>query len=237
MSNETESPAAGVSDATTRSARNGRGPLYGAIAALATVVVLLLVWVLFGNALFPIRTVSAPTATPVATSAAPTPSETPSPTASPVAAETPLPATCGGLFSVSMANTIKAKSLVLNPAWSKTQSPGPATLDSKLAAVLKVAQGINCYWLSPQGGSGVGIVTRVVHVTPAQSATIIARMKALHWSVIAENGGHRWYYSHSDPNGTFGESHFVRADVWFATRWLEYGPNGYTADMVKKVFG
>jgi|GEM_PF-3392238 len=163
------------------------------------------------------------TATPSA-SASPTPS---GPTAS-------IPADCGGLFSPAMVAQIEDAGLALNPAWEQETPWRPEF--ASVEATEAMASGdvrLACTWVTPGGSSEIGIQTRLVAVTPEQAAALEAAFAAS-YHPVAESWGTRWTREEAGEYAS-GESHTIVAGVWFATFWLSWAPDGYTADMVANV--
>lgn len=163
------------------------------------------------------------------------PTEEPSAPAEPVG--TPLPASCDELYSDTMRTTIEGAELVLNPEWH--QSSGEIRLpseDPQLQEILGSVERLDCAWLQESPGE-VGIYTSVSQVTADQAAAANARMIELGYRAIEELGGVRYITELSGDGNTLGESHFLRDGLWFGTLWINYGPAGYTADMVTQVLG
>jgi hypothetical protein len=148
-----------------------------------------------------------------------------------------LTSTCADLFSPKVVSAANSAGLVLNPEWAEGTDPGGLVLkDRKLAAVLADAPALDCRWLSPNGGSGVGIRSVIAGVDPDQAAWLNRRFARLGYISQKELGGTRYFFEARADGTRYGESHIVRDGVWFATHWLGYGPRGYTADMVKNYF-
>ncbi|MFC0678683.1 hypothetical protein ACFFGH_12605 [Lysobacter korlensis] len=166
----------------------------------------------------------------------PQPSETPSTPADPAA--TPLPASCDELYSDSMRGTIENAGLALNPEWYV--SGGDVRLpseDSQLQELLGTVDRVDCAWVQPEGGGEVGIFTSVSQLTTDQAAAANARLIELGYGAIEELGGVRYVTETTGEGNTLGESHFIRDGLWFGTLWINFGPAGYTADMVTQVLG
>jgi hypothetical protein len=163
------------------------------------------------------------------------PEETGAPAEEPAGA--PLPASCDELYSDSMRGTIEGTGLLLNPDWhvagGETRLPSE---DPELQEILGPIERLDCAWLE-DSPSGVGIYTSVSRVTSEQAAAAGARMAELGYGAIEELGGVRYVTETSGDGNTLGESHFLRDGLWFGTLWINYGPAGYTADMVTQVFG
>jgi hypothetical protein len=162
----------------------------------------------------------------------------PDPVATPVATDPRLPASCDELFSPGVVSAANAAGLVLNPEWSVGTDPAGLSLqDPTLAAMLADQPSIDCRWLSPNGGSGVGIRSVIAVVTAEEAAALNGQFAALGYRPQNELGGTRYFFEANAGGTPYGESHIVRDGIWFATHWLSYGPRGYTADMVTNYFG
>ena len=210
--------------------------LLGAIGSVLVValVVLLIVWRggagLPGDSAAAARPQPSNAPAPVALAAAPT---TPAAPATPAG---PHPSTCAELYSPAM--TAAFGSAVLNPGW--TQAAGAevrnGTADAELIQVIDAAEKLTCVWGSPEGGSGSGLTTNLVWVTPEQSAAVTARLAATGMTCYEELGGLRCVTEATGEAGVSGESHFVRDGIWLATRYVNSGPDGYTHDIVANVW-
>jgi hypothetical protein len=165
----------------------------------------------------------------------PDPSATPTTPAEP--AGTALPASCDELYSDGMQATIEGDGLVLNPAWSQEDGLRLPTNDEELSALLDPLPRLDCGWLPPEGGGEVGVITSVAQVTEEQQAAVEARFLELGWAQIEELGSVRYVLEEEGGGNRLGQSHVLRNGLWFATGWVNYGPTGYTADMVAQVFG
>lgn len=154
-------------------------------------------------------------------------------------ASTALPASCGSLFSASMRANVEGAGLALNPSWATGTSAAGSITDGNLRSQLSGLPQLSCRWLNPEGGGEVGVDTTVASVTSSQASAINARLASLGYTSISELGGVRyvWEQGFSEEGYAQGESHLVRDGLYFATHWLNYGPSGYTADMVHNVFG
>jgi hypothetical protein len=151
-------------------------------------------------------------------------------TPTPSAAPSRVPDTCEQLFSAGMRGTIEAAGFRSSTSAHATTPAG--TDDAVLADLLRSKPALVCTW-HRSDSDPAGIETSVLEVDETTAAAAIARFQALGFSPIAELGSTRYFIERSSA----GESHIIRDGVWFATRWVEYGPNGYTADMVGQVFG
>lgn len=160
------------------------------------------------------------------------------PVAAPVVSDPRLPASCDELFSSSVVSAANSAGLVLNPTWADGTDPGGlAFQDPSIASIIAAHPSIDCRWLSPNGGSGVGIRSVIAVVTADEAASLNAHFAALGYRPQSELGGTRYFFEASAGGTPYGESHIIRDGIWFATHWLGYGPKGYTADMVTNYFG
>jgi hypothetical protein len=176
---------------------------------------------------------AAPTASPASVAMEPVPTPTPTPTPTP---DGPHPSSCDQLYRPAMVQALG--DLELNPAWARAPDAGVShgTDDPALRALIDDADHLTCVWASPYGGSGSGLITNLVWVTPEQSAAVEARLAADGLSCAAEAGGRRCVIETIDDEGTFGESHFLRDGIWLATKYTNAGPDGYTQDIVAQVW-
>lgn len=148
-----------------------------------------------------------------------------------------LPDSCDALFSSSVVTAANAAGLLLNPAWADGADPGGLALqDPELASVLASVPALDCRWLGPDGGSGVGIRSVIAAVDADEAAWLNARFAGLGYRPQNELGGTRYFFEANAGGTPYGESHIVREGIWFATHWVSYGPKGYTADMVANYF-
>lgn len=158
----------------------------------------------------------------------------------PTAQSDALPASCSDIFSEGMKQTVRGAGLTLNPSWSVEQpSHGLSITESSLRDQLAALPQLKCRWLGPEGGGEVGIETTIAVVTDSQGSTVNSRLASLGYTPLSELGGVRyvWERGPTADSDAYGESHIVVGGLWFATHWLAYGPNGYTADVVHTVLG
>jgi len=156
------------------------------------------------------------------------------------AAKPPIPAGCESLYSPSMVAQLQGYGVVLNPAWARAELAETVSLeDPELVNFVTSRPNLQCLWVTPGGGSGMGIETRIVPVTAEEDAVVQARLANLGYDRIAELGGTRYVFgvAGSEFGAAYGESHIVVGGYWFATSWLELGITGYTADMVTTLLG
>ena len=158
----------------------------------------------------------------------------------PPASQSNLPSSCGEAFSETMKNTVQGAGLTLNPSWSIGEpSYGLSITDSNLRGTLAGLEQLKCRWLNPEGGGEVGIETTIAVVDASQGSAVNSRLASLGYTPLSELGGTRyvWERGATPDSDRYGESHIVVGGLWFATHWLSYGPNGYTADVVNTVLG
>lgn len=179
-------------------------------------------------------TASAPDAT--ASPEAPTsPSATPS-TPSPVETEATtdelaLPESCDALFTGDLRAQLEADLPPLN-------DPGVTMYSTENAEALTILESglpsLRCTWGLP---SDTGIATTVSIVTPEQSDAIADTLGEAGFGAEATADGEYFRTSQEmltmeDDLVELGETHFLRANVWIATRWINYGPEEYTPGIV-----
>ncbi|MCU1578474.1 MAG: uncharacterized protein JWP19_678 [Rhodoglobus sp.] len=163
----------------------------------------------------------------------PTPVPTPEPSAS--AAASRIPSTCTALFSAAITATIQAAGY--RQGTSARLNDPAGTSDGTLAGLMAGVPRLECTW-HPSNTNTAGLETSVLEIDPATLAAVAARLQALGYASLDELGGVRYFFEKTGSDGVaYGESDMLRDGLWFATRWVQYGPDGYTADMVSRVFG
>lgn len=175
-------------------------------------------------------------------STAPLASASPAPSSEPVSDPDlghAIPTSCDSLYSPGMLATMSSAGVALNPAW--IYEPGQfdqvGTSVTDLQPILETPDKLSCTWTTPGGGSEVGLTTEIVQVTDAQAAQIVDKLTSIGWTRLDELGGVRFVVQQNLEGNSVGESQFVREGLWFSTRYVNLGINGYTADMVTQVFG
>jgi hypothetical protein len=150
-----------------------------------------------------------------------------------------LPGSCDQLYSTALVDTLTAGNLALNPA--RLNDPdvnvtfGPA--DEHLRTVIDANESLQCIWVTPAGGSGIGIGTTVVLVDAAERDQVADRLRSLGFVCVNEREGLRCDTETSSVEGTFGESHFLRDDLWVATQYGDVPlPKGYTLDIIDSLW-
>ncbi|MBC7441645.1 MAG: hypothetical protein H7311_03850 [Ramlibacter sp.] len=209
-----------------------RGRGRGLLAAIGVLVLVPLVGI--------IVYLSGEARTPDTAAGRPQPTSTPTPVAVATPAPTtsgPHPSSCDALYSPAM--VLAFGDLVLNPAWVKDEDPSMrrGTSDPELSALIDGSKDkLTCDWANANGGSGSGVSTNLVWVTPEQSAAVQARLVAAGLNCYEELGGMRCIVEGPAEGGTIGESHFLRDSIWLATRYVNAGPDGYTHDMIANIW-
>ena len=220
--------------------------LVGAMIALAVLWVRSLTSAAAGDtrlvAPVPAGTVHPSTAEPSTTSEAPAvnaPASEVADAGSAAALSGQLPGSCDQLYSSAMVATLTASNLALNPA--RLDNPeddvrfGPA--DQQLRTVIDANQSLPCIWVTPEGGSGIAVATTVVVVDSAESKQVGDRLRSLGFSCFDEREGLRCETEASSVEGTFGESHFLRDDLWVSTQYGDVPlPAGYTLDIINSLW-
>lgn len=162
-------------------------------------------------------------------------SETARPQPSETAAAAPVitgpnPQSCDQVYSKRMFATLEKG----GPLNDETIAEEPASTTPAVAALLADLPGLRCSW--GQAGE-FAIITEVKQVTAEQSAAALAALRAADFSCYAEAGGTRCVVQDDSEGGSSGQSHFLRENVWLATDWLNWPQAGYTADMVRTLWG
>lgn len=169
-----------------------------------------------------------PEALPTAPSVAPTPT----PSATPL--DERVPVDCAPAFSRAMTGALGDEGLEL----VTVGVPSGGTQDDELLELLDGSVLLECEWRQADGGVEKGILSSIVAVDPEQEAAAIERVRDLRMTRLVELEGVRYFIERRDAEGRVsGESHFFRDGLWFATAWYGHGPRGYTADLVRNVFG
>ncbi|HLP23402.1 MAG TPA: hypothetical protein VK139_05110 [Microbacteriaceae bacterium] len=170
---------------------------------------------------------------PAPIAARPQPSATETATPVPTPEPSIIPASCDGIYTRDWAKELAP--FVLNPDWTKTDG-GIGTNARTLEVLLAPNVRLTCHWGKETGGGDSGIITSVAQLDDAGVAEVKARINELNWTCFDVSGGVRCITEESDPNGTWGESHFLRDGVWVATRWVNLAPDGYTADIISSIW-
>jgi hypothetical protein len=190
----------------------------------------------------PASTVHPSTAEPTAPSEAPAanaPAAQVADAGSAAAVSGQLPGSCDQLYSSAMVATLTASNLALNPA--RLDNPeddvrfGPA--DQQLRTIIDTNQSLPCIWVTAAGGSGIAVATTVVVVDVAESEQVADRLRSLGFTCVDEREGLRCETQTTSTEGTFGESHFLRDDLWVSTQYGDVPlPEGYTLDIINSLW-
>lgn len=185
----------------------------------------------------PVPAPSLPPSLPPSHPLTPLPSPTPSPRdstepdpADPDAAT--LPGECSGLYSPAMYTYLSVEEgLPLNDG---TTSAPPFSKSADVAALQSGLPGLVCTWAS---AGHFGLLTQANEVTAAQSAAALSALRASGFTCYEQSSGTRCTIRESGGDETWGESHFLRGNIWLCTFWSNFTPTGYTADMVATLWG
>jgi hypothetical protein len=172
---------------------------------------------------------------PTTSSAPPATTSTPEPSGPDTAVgATALPSSCDSIYSPAYLDMLRSTpGLALNPEWTATQ--GQATLGSTepaLIALLKATERLDCFWVSPAGGSGVGLSTSISLSQSDEQAGLLAEMTAAGFTCAQQGAGNRCEIDRTDDYASWGETHFIGGGLWIATSYVDFAPDGYTDDIV-----
>jgi hypothetical protein len=156
-----------------------------------------------------------------------------------------LPSSCDALYSPALQKFVSPDgSLALNPAWKsgpgtvRTIENGYGSYDPDIARMLSTNPGLLCDWAPPAGPSSLFLTTQVRHIDEATKDAALARMNEIHAACTPYMGGDWCVINAPDGNGALvGESQFFRDGVWLASDWYNAGPEMYTAELIKTMFG
>ncbi|WP_111719465.1 hypothetical protein [Homoserinimonas sp. OAct 916] len=166
----------------------------------------------------------------------PTTEPTTAPTTAPPAVGVVFPAACEDLFDQSMLDEMPRYEI--NPPWvlDPETPPNYGTADDQLKQVIENNKHITCVFAKPSGGGEAGINTNVVQVDVTTAAAVTARLKALGQNCYEELSGVRCVMENKHEEGMYGESHFLRDDIWLATGYGNMGPDGYTHHIIGNIW-
>lgn len=160
--------------------------------------------------------------------ASPSTSETPSPEPP---ADISIPASCEDIYSAEMLSLLQAGNPPLN-------DPGVTMDSTEVPEALEVlasgAQTLRCSWGLP---SSYGLATNVTIVAPDQIDAVRNALDAAGFACGDLAGGTVCRIEQTEEENSFGESHYFRANGWVSTRWINFGPQGYTEDVVATLWG
>lgn len=151
-----------------------------------------------------------------------------------------LPTSCEALYSGLNEFMSDGGSLVLNPAW-RSGSGAPrtdyGTYDADLAGMLAKNPELICDWAPATGPSDTFLTTQMRHVNVASGQAATARMRAKGWFCGQAYNG-QWCVTNDSSTGrSIGESHWVGQGYWIASNWNNAGPQTYTPELLKRLFG
>ena len=162
--------------------------------------------------------------------------ETPGGSASPspsteTAADISIPVRCEDIYSAAMLSVLESGNPPLN-------DPGVTMESTEIVEALEVlgsgVQTLRCSWGLP---SSYGLATNVTIVDEAQAQTILDSLPDRGFACEDLADGTVCRAQRSDGENSFGESHYLRANGWVSTRWINFGPQGYTEDIVATLWG
>lgn len=142
-----------------------------------------------------------------------------------------IPVRCEDIYSAAMLATLQAENPPLN-------DPGVTMDSTELVEALEVLavgpQTLRCSWGLP---SSYGLATNVTIVDSAQREAIMNALPERGFACEDLDGGTVCRAQQSDGENSFGESHYFRGNGWVSTRWINFGPRGYTEDIVATLWG
>lgn len=157
-------------------------------------------------------------------------SDSPSPTPEPVA-DISIPVRCEDIYSAAMLSILQSGNPPLNdPGVTMESSEVPALLDTLHSG----AQTLRCSWGLP---SSYGLATNVTIVDDSQAEAVRDALESSGFACGDLDGGTVCRVQQTDEENSFGESHYLRANGWVSTRWINFGPQGYTEDIVTTLWG
>lgn len=180
-------------------------------------------------------TATEPTTAPT-TSPEPTATAAPTPSVSP--ADIALPGDCAALYSPAMLATLQAEGGPLNDPGLTLGATGVEGAYAVLDQAVAAGQSLRCTWGVP---SEVGLATHVSLIDDAQADAVISALQSSGLTCAAHGSGTlcRIVVDTPDEEGghVWGESHYLAGNAWVATAWLNFGPDGYTEDIVTTLWG
>lgn len=163
-----------------------------------------------------------------------TPGASASPSATPTveaSADISIPVRCEDIYSSAMLATLEAENPPLN-------DPGVTMDSTELVEGLEVLaegpQTLRCSWGLP---SSYGLATNVTILTEAQRQKVLDSLPERGFACEDLSDGTVCRTQQSDGENSFGESHYFRGNGWVSTRWINFGPQGYTEDIVATLWG
>lgn len=154
----------------------------------------------------------------------------PSPTTEPVA-DISIPVRCEDIYSAAMLAILESSNPPLNdPGVTMDSTEVPALLDTLRSG----AQTLRCSWGLP---SSYGLATNVTVLDDEQAGAVRDALESSGFACGDLAGGTVCRVQQTDEENAFGESHYLRANGWVSTRWINFGPQGYTEDIVATLWG
>lgn len=162
--------------------------------------------------------------------------ETPEASASPSpsaenTADISIPVRCEDIYSAAMLSVLESGNPPLNdPGVTMDSTEVPALLD----VLRSGAQTLRCSWGLP---SSYGLASNVTIVDADQAEVVRDALASAGFACGDLAGGTVCRVQQTDEENAFGESHYLRANGWVSTRWINFGPQGYTEDIVATLWG
>lgn len=143
-----------------------------------------------------------------------------------------IPDECVDLYSASMFEYLSVdEELPLNDG---TTLDPPFSKIAPVAALQEGLPGLACTW----GSAGhFGLLTQVNEVSAEQADAAEQTLRAVGFACEDRDGGTRCVTSDTEEGEAWGETHFLRGNVWLCTFWANIAPRGYTSDMVDALWG
>jgi hypothetical protein len=168
--------------------------------------------------------------TPDITTLGETPGASTSPTPEPVA-DISIPVSCEDIYSPDMIALLEGENPPLNdPGVTMESTENPALLE----VLHSGAQTLRCSWGLP---SSYGLATNVTILDEGQADAVRGALTSGGFSCGDLDRGTVCRVQQGDEENAFGESHYLRANGWVSTRWINFGPRGYTEDIVSTLWG
>jgi hypothetical protein len=141
------------------------------------------------------------------------------------------PEECADLYGAAMFDMLSAEpALPLNDG---TTLEPPFSRSPEVAA-LQNSPALTCTW----GSAGdFGLLTQVNEVDAPQAVAAENALRAVGFSCSEQSDGTRCVVKHASGDVQWGETHFLRGNIWLCTYWLNIAVKGYTDDMVASLWG
>ncbi|MCC4249111.1 hypothetical protein [Microbacterium testaceum] len=177
-----------------------------------------------------------PTASPSVEASVPGDPGTPTPIpSSTVPPTTALPATCDDIYSDAMRAVLEEQ----NPPLNDPVVTLLATEQAPLLELLDVVPTLRCSWGTP---SERGLATNV-SIVDAEQAALVRNTLTTSGFECQDSGDaticrlEQRGVSLDDVPFERGEVQALRGEVWVATSWINFDPEGYTEDILSTVAG